>query len=317
VRKLVEPPLGAQRNPVAVAQRLGRAGEITMNNPVMIAGRGGAVHGVYCVEYARCFYTRSDDDGRTWGEPVEVTGAFEGLRPAYDWHVIATGPGHGVQLRTGRLLVPVWLSTGEGRGAHRPSAVATIYSDDDGRTWRAGSIVVKHPALNNPSESAAVELSDGRVMLNIRHEGRANEPGANGATWRAVTTSPDGATGWAPVRLDKAQAEPVCMAGLLRLDRGAGKSATILFSNPQPPGGGRQRRNLTVRLSDDDGATWPVARVIDFGPAGYSDLAESTDGTVLCLYERGVDEDGKLVQSRSLTLARFDLDWLRQGDRKR
>ena len=119
----------------------------------------------------------------------------------------------------------------------------------------------------------------------------------------------------APVRLDKALAEPVCMAGLLRW--GGEKSATILFSNPQPPGGGRQRRNLTVLLSNDDGATWPVARTLDAGPAGYSDLAALPDGTVLCLYERGVEENGTVVQSRRLTLARFDLNWLRQGDETR
>ena len=75
-------------------------------------------------------------------------------------------------------------------------------------------------AIDNP-----MILPDGRVMLNIRHEGKADQPGTNGATWRAVTASVDGTKGWEPVRLDKALAEPVCMAGLLRLDRGAGKSA--------------------------------------------------------------------------------------------
>ena len=63
-------------------------------------------------QYARCFYTRSDDDGKTFAKPREITAAFAAFRPEYDWQVLATGPGHGIQLKNNRLLVPVWLSTG-------------------------------------------------------------------------------------------------------------------------------------------------------------------------------------------------------------
>src|SRR5688500_15545428 len=188
-RKVVEPPADARKNPVAAAQKLGKPGEITVNNPVAIADRGGAVHFLYCVEYARCFYVRSDDDGETFNVPVEVTATFEALRPRYDWKVIATGPGHGIQLKSGRLLVPVWLSTGTGGHAHRPSAVSVIYSDDAGQNWKRGDIVSNHPEpLLNPSETAAAQLADGRVMLNIRSESKARR--------RAVSFSKDGATGW-------------------------------------------------------------------------------------------------------------------------
>ena len=77
-----------------------------------------------------------DDDGKTFTEPVEITSAFEAFRPSYDWKVLATGPGHGIRLSNGRLLVPVWLSSGTGGHAHRPSVVSVVYSDDRGRTWR-------------------------------------------------------------------------------------------------------------------------------------------------------------------------------------
>ncbi|HEU5117445.1 MAG TPA: sialidase family protein, partial [Isosphaeraceae bacterium] len=62
VRKIAEPPTDAKRNPVAEAQKLGHEGEITLNNPVMIAEPSGPVHLLYCVEYGRCFVRHSQDD---------------------------------------------------------------------------------------------------------------------------------------------------------------------------------------------------------------------------------------------------------------
>ena len=50
---------------------MGGPDEQTVNNPMAIAARDGTVHFVYCVEYMRCFYMRSDDDGVTWSD-VEV-----------------------------------------------------------------------------------------------------------------------------------------------------------------------------------------------------------------------------------------------------
>jgi sialidase-1 len=272
-------------------------GEITVNNPVAIVDRpGGTVHFLYCVEYGRCFYTRSDDEGATFARPVEITAALEPLRKQYDWKVLATGPGHGIQLKNGRLVVPVWLSTGTGGHAHRPSCVTTIVSDDHGKTWTAGAIVVNDPRLANPSESAVVELSDGRVMLNIRHESKPH--------FRAVSISPDGAADWSAPRLDDALPEPICMASLVRLP---GTKSRILFSNPNNPIG-RERKNVSVRLSYDDGKTWPVTKSLEPGPRGYSDLAVGPDGTIYCFYERG-----KTSPARALCLARFNLEWLTDG----
>jgi Neuraminidase (sialidase) len=247
------------------------AGGITVNNPLAIADETtGVVHFLYCVEYARCFYVRSDDDGVTFSKPVEITATFKRFRPEYDWKVIATGPGHGIRLQNGRLLVPVWLST-SAKGPHHPSCVATVYSDDGGKTWERGEIVVRPPALADPSEAAVAELSDGRVMLNIRHEG---------AQRRAVSVSPDGATGWSEPRLDEALPDPVCMASMAQSARG------LLFCNLDN-GADRERKNLTLKLSRDAGRTWNVLRRIEPARSGYSDLAVGSDGTVYCLYERG------------------------------
>jgi len=82
------------KNDVALEQDLAeKGGGITVNNPVLITDReAGSVHFLYCVEYRRCYYRRSDDDGRTFSDPVDITSALEKFRPDYDWKVIATGP---------------------------------------------------------------------------------------------------------------------------------------------------------------------------------------------------------------------------------
>ncbi len=90
-------------------------GDGPISNFVMIADRNGTVHALFCHNYARVFHMVSKNDGVDFDEPVEITDSLEPLRQRYPWRVIATGPGHGIQLATGRLVVPVWMSTGRGR----------------------------------------------------------------------------------------------------------------------------------------------------------------------------------------------------------
>lgn len=285
---------GNPRNPQA-GQR-----EQTVNNPVAIVDRAsGEITMLYCINYARCFSIRSVDDGVTWSDPVEITATFEPFRQRYDWKVIATGPGHGIQLRSGRMVVPVWLAYGK-TGDHAPSAAGTIVSDDAGRTWQAGEIAVPNEGdFGNPNETMLTELSDGRVMLISRNVSKPNR--------KLVTVGPDGASGWEPSRFHDQLWEPICMASVIAHPAQPG---TLLFSNPhrlaldksgqEIPAGRGKRENLTIKLSRDDGRTWPKQRTLEPGPSAYSDLAVLPDGTVLCLYE-GAD---------TIIAARFGLDWL-------
>lgn len=94
-----------------------------------------------------------------------------------------------------------------------------------------------------------------------------------------------------------------------------GKSL-LLFSHPdnlsradgrEAPGVSRDRKNLTVRISADEGESWPQSTVIEPGWSAYSDLAVTPRGTVLCFYGRG--EQASFAGDR-LTVARFNFDWL-------
>ena len=274
--------------------------EQTVNNPVAIVDRTtGAIEFVYCVNYARAFAMRSTDDGVTWSAPVDITATFEPFRAKYDWKVIATGPGHGLQLKSGRLVVPIWLAYGK-TGDHKPSAAATIFSDDHGRTWKAGDIALPNEgAFGDPNETMITTLSDGRVLLVARSVSKANR--------KLITMSADGATGWSTPKFHEQLWEPVCMASIIAHPSKAG---TLIFSNPHTlgrdsagkeiPAGRGKRENLSIKLSRDDGTTWPVSRTLDAGPSAYSDLAVLPDGTVLCLYEKAND----------IVAARFNLEWI-------
>jgi sialidase-1 len=282
-RVVSQAPAGMKKNAVALEKQLGREGEITCNNAVAIAARDGTVHFVYTVENERLFYMKSGDDGATFGPPVEITAVMEGYRPGYAWRVIAPGPGHGIELRNGRLLIPFWMSTGTGGHGHRPSVVSTIYSDDRGQTWRRGEIAVPHnETIVNPSETALVERRDGRVVLNGRTESKPNR--------RVTAISPDGASRWSAPEFVDALVEPICMAGL------TSHQGIWYFTNPdnlsrqdgkEAPGAGRDRKNVTLRISRDEGQTWKKAAVIEPGYSGYSDVAVNARGEVHVLYERG------------------------------
>jgi sialidase-1 len=65
---------------------------------------------------------------------------------------------------------------------------------------------------------------------------------------------------------------------------------------------------VTVRLSYDDGKTWPISKLLHEGPSAYSNLAVLSDGSIACLYERGAQQPYETI-----TFARFTLDWLTDG----
>lgn len=222
--------------------------------------------------------THSKDDGRSWAAPVDITAA---VKPP-DWSWYATGPGNGIQLRTGRMVIACDHNRGD--ATRRYSHV--IYSDDSGKTWEPGG-----SAGPDCNESAVVELPDSSLMLNMRSYAGKNR--------RAVSISRDGGLTWSEPVLDEALIEPVCQASLIRF--GKGNRSLLLFSNPAD----MKRVNMTVRLSRDQGKTWAASKTIHAGPSAYSNLVELDGKTVGLLYERG--DAGPY---ECITFARFPLAWL-------
>lgn len=230
-------------------------------------------------ERTRVLVTSSTDDGATWSKPVDVTTTTK--RPDWTWY--GTGPGSGIQMKSGRLVVPSYHAQ-EKTGVYRSHMV---FSDDHGRTWRHGD-----PVGDHCSECHVVERRDGQLELNSRT--------TEGPERRTVSRSADGGATWSRATKDESLYDPHCEACLIALPDAADKSPQWLFTHPAGPG----RRNLTARLSRDEGRTWPIARRLREGDSQYTSLAVLPDGSVGCFYDYW--ENGNY----QLSFVRFETSWL-------
>jgi len=260
--------------------------KVTIGNPCpIIDQKTGVIHLALCRDNKSVFVMASKDDGATWSEPHEITAVLDA--PDSPW--VATGPGHGIQLQhgrhAGRLCIPSYFTIQDKDGQKRTHA-CIIYSDDAGKTWQRGGLTAE-----KMGECEAVERSDGSILLTIRR----------GAPCRAFATSADGGATWSQPELRKDISCPGCQGSILGYP--AGDELLLLHSNPAGPG--ERRQDLTIRLSADEGTTWPTARVLHKGPAAYSDLAVLPDGTIGCLYEGGPE-----FRYETITFARFPVDWV-------
>jgi sialidase-1 len=257
------------------------AGANTAGNPApVVDATTGTIHLVFCINNTTVWVTESVDDGETWATPREITQSVK--QPSWTWY--ATGPGHGIQLQSGRLLIPC-DHTGH---AH------VIYSDDHGHTWQLGGIVTK-----GTNESIAVETVDGGLYINCRNTSDT------GRTHRAYAWSYDGGETFEPAQWDSTLVEPICQASLVRFstEKDSGRNR-VLFCNPASP----KRERMTVRVSYDECRTWSLGRIVHFGPSAYSDLCVLPDMTIGLLYEQG-----QYSPYETITFAQFSLEWLTDG----
>jgi len=211
----------------------------------------------------RVFVTSSNDDGRSWSPPSEITASTK----RSDWSWYATGPGAGIQLElgrhSGRLIIPCDHIERESKSYYSH----VIYSDDHGQTWHLGGTSPK----SQVNECQVAELSSGRLVLNMRNYDRTK-------ACRQVAFSSDGGRSWTGQQFQQSLVEPICQASIRR----AGKR--LLFSNPADS---KKRVNLTIKISHDDGSSWEALYRLHSGPSAYSDLAVISGNLAACLYERG------------------------------
>ena len=149
-------------------------------------------------------------------------------------------------------------------------------------------------------ECTIVECSDGSLLMNLRVGG----PQAYAIGHRAVSTSTDGGLTWSTPVLDENLPCPACQASMIRLNE-----KEILFLNPAVFRAGGfhlwSRKHLTLRLSQDDGRTWKYARMLNEGLAGYSDMAITKDGKILCVFENGTGD-----YCEKISIVQVDRAWL-------
>ncbi|WP_405900566.1 exo-alpha-sialidase [Streptomyces sp. NBC_00727] len=224
-------------------------------------------------------YSYSDDDGLTWTHR-RITKQIK--NPA--WGGMFAASGEGIQLRNGahkgRLIQQYAIRN---NGANY---AVSAYSDDHGETWHMGT-----PVGPGGDENKTVELNDGTVMLNNRS-----------APYRTVAYSTDGGVTYTPFVQDTQLPDPANNGSVMRYAPEAPasdpQSTWLLFSNTEAT----SRKNLTVKMSCDNGRTWPIKKVVDAGAAAYSTLTRLPSGRLGLLYERGNYEH--------ITYSSFDLKWL-------
>jgi hypothetical protein len=262
----------------ALERIYGEAGNKTIGNPVPIVDRVGGIHLIFCRNNIEAvLYSRSDDHGRSWSTPRKISDA-PALEAMFGFPVqrFGTGPCHGIQLRNGRLVVPIWMKQGASHHYQEGTfRAAVLWSDDGGGTWRAGGL-----SAAGANESAVAELADGTLIMNSRSM-------AQPAGYRIVARSLDGGETFATVTTDTTLICPNCQGSLLAREDGTLFFCNPAVRNPEVSYRGDLRRELTLRMSRDGGQTWPEVCEIEHGPAGYSDLCVIDAGLIGVLYEYG------------------------------
>ncbi len=249
-------------------------------------------------------YITSTDFGNTWSAPTDITlSVHKPRRPDLnrdynfkeDWRSYANTPGHAIQLKKGshkgRLFIPANHSEGEPQSGFNDYRAHAFYSDDHGETWQ----LTENVDIPSSNESIAVELPDGSIMQNIRQQNGEKRH-------RLVAKSHDGGATWSETYFDSTLISPVCQASIISHTLSTGREV-ILFSNPESK---KRRENLTIKMSFDQGQSWPVKRTVRTGESAYSDLVIQDNDDIGVLYEHGNNE--------GIHYASFNMEWLLGGE---
>ena len=229
-------------------------------------------NGDYCLRVME-----SHDNGKSWGAPRDITTQI--TKPGWQHDFMFITSGRGIQTASGKLLHTL---------VNMDKGLFVFGSDDHGKSWFLLNMPIK-PG----DESKLVELADGRWMINSR---------VNGAGFRYVHTTSDDGNTW-QTQPDSSLIDPGCNASIIRYtSKGAADKKLLLFSNANS---NDERKNLTVRVSYDDGKHWPEQKTIDAGSAAYSSLTILDNGDIGLLYEKD--------DYQEIAFVRFTLDWLADG----
>ncbi|MEI7423318.1 MAG: sialidase family protein [Prolixibacteraceae bacterium] len=216
--------------------------------------------------------TKSDDDGVTWSQPINITKQCK--KP--EWNLFFQGPGKGITLTDGTLVFPAQY-----KDAHAMPYSTIIYSKDHGKTWSVGT-----GAKSNTTEAQVVQLSDGSLMLNMRDNRNVSEKGDQNG--RAVAITKDMGQSWTVhSSSNSALPESNCQGSLISakvLINGNYKDV-LFFTNPNVKS---TRAHMTIKASLDQGVTWPVEYQAELNSAdsfGYSCLTMVNESTIGILFE--------------------------------
>jgi len=246
----------------------GYHGRVSGHTKLAEIGYGGPTN-------TQSFLTMSEDDGKTWSEPRDITRQLR--RP----DAVAVGsPGNFIQLdrgpHKGRLVLPLYENIPLGGDGDRMHELCAAYSDDLGETWTLGERVSYENITGWGTEAQIAACADGTLVLSARNQ--------DGGVGRILASSSDGGATWTKVWFDETLRTSPCMGSIVsRIDAKKGEKAVLFHSLPDSES---KRENGQLYRSEDCGATWTRDQTIYPGEFAYSALVVLNDGTLGCLYER-------------------------------
>lgn len=223
-------------------------------------------------------FIKSSDNGRTWSNPEDITSQISNSTWNEDFKFITSG--RGIQTRSGKL---VHCLVNLEKGLH------LFGSDDHGLTW----YLIDTP-ISPANESKIIELNDGSWMVNSR---------VDKSGLRFIHLSNDQGKNWIS-NAEPNLIDPGCNASIIRytsIEDGSDKNR-LIFSNSKSK---KDRKNMTVRISYDEGNTWSEGKTIYTGGAAYSSLTILKNGDIGLLFEKDDYNENVFVS--------FSLNWLTDG----
>lgn len=249
----------------------------TVNNPVMVEDKCGTLHFLYCENYGinggRVLQKISLDDGITWSEGEDISKSTKKkIR-----NVFALGPGHGICKEDNTLIIPCWYVKKKENvklESHVPSVNAVLYSKDNGKSWKLSREIICDEDSPSPSEASICETSDGGTYLNSRVN-RANDK------CRCISYSKTGYSNFSKYIPDFNLLDPVCFGSCISFKYC--EKHYIVFANCNNE---NERKNVSLKLSCDNGLTWNREFLIDKDNGGYVDLSyDAINKKIYVLYE--------------------------------
>ena len=276
---------GRTWSPHRIVHEEGGEAKITIGNPCpVVDSKTGSIWLPFTRDNKAVFITSSTDDGQTWSAPRNLSATT--MKPDWDW--VATGPGIGIQLASGRLLIPSYHS--ETNKMYRSHA---IFSDDHGATWQLGGI-----AADNTSEPQVIELDSHTLLMNAR-----TIAGFGGH--RTQVISRDRGTTWQPAEGLASLVENQCQGCIYRCFRsGSNGQFDWFFTHPITPG----RVGVHAWISEDSGKSWPHAQQLWSGPSAYTVMTRLQGGLVGLLMECGEKQTYEQI-----VFLKFAPEWLKAG----
>ena len=235
----------------------------------------------------------SEDFGSNWSPPKEITRQVHfnkhSPHPEKDWRTHANTPGHAIQFNEGvfkgRIYVPANHSTGNPQSGFNEYNAYGYFSDDHGKSWQVSEEV----PIASSNEAIGAILPNGELMLNIRQQSGTTKE-------RLIARSKNGGQSWDSIYFDPELITPVCQSSLFLFENTA--HTLLLYSGPNST---EERVRMTVKGSQNNGATWPIKKEIYPGISAYSDLTQINESQIGLLFEK---------ENKTINFVLLSIDWL-------